>query len=109
MRAGVLNHKYAGEVAVRRSGVPYTVVRSVGLTTDDEDTPFLLETRQVFTTVNLVSYILHGWYCQRASHCHSILRSRVTLVPELPNSFYSKVNSLKGLRCTFARSRQCLR
>lgn len=44
---GVLNHKYAGEAAVRAAGVPYTVVRSVGLTSEDMDTSFLLETRQV--------------------------------------------------------------
>lgn len=45
--SGVLNHKYAGETAVRGSSVPYAVVRSVGLTTDDEDTPFLLDIQQV--------------------------------------------------------------
>lgn len=28
---GVLNHKYAGEWAVRQAGVPYAVVRSTGV------------------------------------------------------------------------------
>ncbi len=32
---------------MRGSSVPYAVVRSVGLTTDDEDTPFLLDIQQV--------------------------------------------------------------
>ena len=45
--AGVLNHKYAGECTVRSAGIPYTVVRAVGLTTEDEDRSFLLEANQV--------------------------------------------------------------
>ena len=28
---GTLNHKYAGETAVRSSGLPYSVIRSTGL------------------------------------------------------------------------------
>lgn len=43
---GVLNYKYAGEAAIRAAGVPYSVVRSVGLTSEDLDTDFLLETQQ---------------------------------------------------------------
>lgn len=27
---GTLNHKYAGETAVRNSGLPYSVIRSTG-------------------------------------------------------------------------------
>ena len=44
--AGTLNHKYAGEAAVRAAGVPYAVVRPTGLTTEEEDERFLLEARQ---------------------------------------------------------------
>ncbi|CAK0786611.1 hypothetical protein CVIRNUC_009825 [Coccomyxa viridis] len=43
---GVLNHKYAGEWAVRTSELPYTVIRSTGLTTEDEDQPWVLEAQQ---------------------------------------------------------------
>ncbi|CAL8465559.1 g5095 [Coccomyxa elongata] len=43
---GVLNHKYAGEWALRSAGVPYAVVRSTGLTSEDEDQDFLLEASQ---------------------------------------------------------------
>ncbi|EIE22978.1 CIA30-domain-containing protein [Coccomyxa subellipsoidea C-169] len=43
---GVLNHKYAGEWAVRSAGIPYAVVRSTGLTSEDEDTDFVLEASQ---------------------------------------------------------------
>ena len=32
---------------MRGSSVPYAVVRSAGLTTDDDDTPFLLDIQQV--------------------------------------------------------------
>lgn len=42
----MLNHKYTGENAVRAAGVPYTVVRATGLTTEEEDTAFALEARQ---------------------------------------------------------------
>ncbi len=45
-RAGVLNHKYAGECALRAAGVPYAVVRATGLTNEDAGTSFLLEARQ---------------------------------------------------------------
>jgi uncharacterized protein YbjT (DUF2867 family) len=43
---GTLNHKYAGEAAVRAAGVPYAVVRPTGLTTEEEEERFLLEARQ---------------------------------------------------------------
>ncbi len=35
--AGVLNHKYTGENAMRAAGVPYTVVRATGLTSEVPD------------------------------------------------------------------------
>ncbi|CAG9466729.1 unnamed protein product [Pedinophyceae sp. YPF-701] len=45
---GVLNWKYKGENAVRRSGLRYAVVRSTGMLRDDEQEggPFLIEARQ---------------------------------------------------------------
>ncbi|KAL3135711.1 hypothetical protein ABBQ38_006182 [Trebouxia sp. C0009 RCD-2024] len=43
---GTLNHKYAGETAVRSSGLPYSVIRSTGITDKSEGGPFLLEARQ---------------------------------------------------------------
>ena len=41
---GCLNYKFGGEVAVRGSGLPYTVIRPTGLT--EEEGPFLLEAQQ---------------------------------------------------------------
>lgn len=43
---GVLNHKYAGEAAVRASGLAYAVVRPTGLTNETEGAPFMLEASQ---------------------------------------------------------------
>ncbi|CAL5221994.1 g4282 [Coccomyxa viridis] len=43
---GTLNHKYAGEWAVRSAELPYTVIRSTGLTSEDEDKPWVLEAQQ---------------------------------------------------------------
>ena len=43
---GVLNHKYAGEGAVRASGLPYCVLRPTGLTNESEPGDFLLEASQ---------------------------------------------------------------
>ncbi|KAK9820647.1 hypothetical protein WJX81_005527 [Elliptochloris bilobata] len=43
---GTLNYKYMGEAAVRGAGVPYTVIRSTGLTSEDAGVPFLLEASQ---------------------------------------------------------------
>ena len=42
----VLNHKYAGEGAVRASGLPYCVLRPTGLTNESEPGDFLLEASQ---------------------------------------------------------------
>jgi uncharacterized protein YbjT (DUF2867 family) len=42
----VLNHKYAGEAAVRASGLAYAVVRPTGLTNETEGAPFMLEASQ---------------------------------------------------------------
>ncbi len=45
--AGVLNHKYAAELAVRASGYPYTVVRGTGMVDKKpDDVPALLEADQ---------------------------------------------------------------
>ncbi|KAF5834423.1 complex I intermediate-associated protein 30-domain-containing protein [Dunaliella salina] len=41
-----LNHKYAGEIAIRSSGYPYCVIRSTGMTDNTEGAPFLLEADQ---------------------------------------------------------------
>ncbi|KAA6425478.1 MAG: hypothetical protein FRX49_04376 [Trebouxia sp. A1-2] len=43
---GTLNHKYTGETAVRGSGLPYSVLRSTGITDKTEGGPFLLEAYQ---------------------------------------------------------------
>lgn len=43
---GTLNHKYTGETAVRGSGLPYSVLRSTGITDITEGGPFLLEALQ---------------------------------------------------------------
>ena len=44
--AGTLNHKYTGENAIRAATPHYCVVRSTGLTTEEQDTRFLLEASQ---------------------------------------------------------------
>ena len=44
--AGTLNHKYTGENAVRAATPHYCVVRSTGLTTEEQDTGFLLDASQ---------------------------------------------------------------
>ncbi len=43
---GVLNHKYAAELAVRATGYPYAVVRSTGMIDSNEGGPFKLEADQ---------------------------------------------------------------
>jgi uncharacterized protein YbjT (DUF2867 family) len=43
---GVLNYKYAGEGAVRASGLSYCVLRPTGLTNESEPGDFLLEASQ---------------------------------------------------------------
>mmetsp|Transcript_26186 Transcript_26186/g.83691 ORF Transcript_26186/g.83691 Transcript_26186/m.83691 type:complete len:633 (+) Transcript_26186:205-2103(+) len=43
---GALNWKYKGETAVRASGLPYTVVRATGLTTEGEGEDVLIEAGQ---------------------------------------------------------------
>ena len=44
---GILNHKYDGEIAVRASGLPYTVIRPTGMISDDDQPePCLLEMSQ---------------------------------------------------------------
>ena len=46
---GALNWKYKGEMALRESGLRYTVVRSTGMTRDDEDEldgPYVIEAGQ---------------------------------------------------------------
>lgn len=52
---GTLNHKYTGETAVRGSGLPYSVLRSTGITDKTEGGPFLLEARQGDTISGNVS------------------------------------------------------
>jgi hypothetical protein len=42
----VLKSRYTGETAVRSSGLPYTVIRPVGLTNETEGGPFQLEFSQ---------------------------------------------------------------
>lgn len=44
--AGVLNHKYTGENALRGSGLAYSILRPTGLTNESEGGPFLLEAHQ---------------------------------------------------------------
>ena len=42
----ILNHKYAGENAVRASGLSYTILRPTGLTQEEEDVSHLIEAKQ---------------------------------------------------------------
>ena len=44
--AGTLNHKYTGENAIRAACLGYCVLRSTGLTNEEEDALFLLEASQ---------------------------------------------------------------
>jgi NAD(P)H-binding len=56
--AGTLNWKYKGEMAVRTSGLPYTILRPTGLVGDsdpDEGKPYALELSQGDTVTGRVS------------------------------------------------------
>ncbi len=44
--AAILNHKYTGEIALRSSGLSYSIIRPTGLTNEGEGGPFLLEVHQ---------------------------------------------------------------
>ena len=52
---GVLNHKYAGENAVRYAGVPYLIVRPTGITTDEQPEDMQVDITQGDTITGRIS------------------------------------------------------